>query len=94
MPTIGGAKVIGLEIESGTIEAGKKDDIIIIDTNTQHMTPIYNPYSEIVYSTNGRDVRDVIINGKIFYRDRRIITLDRDDIMNEIKRLNRRIKNS
>jgi len=58
------------------------------------MTPIYNPYSQIVYSAIGRDVRDVIINGKIFYRDRHFITLDRNDIMNEVKRLSGRIKNS
>ena len=58
------------------------------------MTPIYNQYSQIVYSANGRDVRDVIINEKIFYRNRRFITLDRDDIMNEVKRLSGRIKNS
>jgi len=94
MATIGGAKVIGLEDRIGTIEAGKKADIIIIDTNTPHMTPMYNPYSLIVYSATGGDVRDVIINGKIVYRDRRFITLDRDDIMNEVKRLSGRIKNS
>ena len=58
------------------------------------MTPIYNQYSQIVYSANGCDVRDVIINEKIFYRNRRFITLDRDDIMNEVKRLSGRIKNS
>jgi len=48
----------------------------------------------IIYSAIGRDVRDVIINGKIFCRDRYFITLDRDDIMNEVKRLSGRIKNS
>jgi 5-methylthioadenosine/S-adenosylhomocysteine deaminase len=58
------------------------------------MTPIYNPYSQIVYSGNGRDVSDIIINEKIFYRDRRFITLDRDDIMNEVKRLSELIKNN
>jgi 5-methylthioadenosine/S-adenosylhomocysteine deaminase len=94
MATIGGAKVIGLEDRIGTIEAGKKADIIIIDTNTPHMTPMYNPYSQIVYSATGGDVKDVIINGKIVYRDRRFITLDRHDIMNEVKRLSGRIKNS
>jgi len=49
MPTIGGAKVIGLEIESGTIEAGKKDDIIIIDTNTQHMTHPFTIHTQRLY---------------------------------------------
>jgi hypothetical protein len=58
------------------------------------MTPIYNLYSQIVYSGNGRDVSDIIINERIFYRDRRFITLDRDDIMNEVKRLSELIKNN
>jgi 5-methylthioadenosine/S-adenosylhomocysteine deaminase len=91
MATIGGAKVIGLEDRVGTIEAGKKADIIIIDTSTPHMTPLYNPYSQLVYSAAGGDVRDVIINGRIVYRDRRFTTLDRDEIINEVKRLARSI---
>jgi 5-methylthioadenosine/S-adenosylhomocysteine deaminase len=91
MATVGGAKVIGLEDRVGTIKAGKKADIIIIDTNTPHMTPLYNPYSQLVYSAAGGDVRDVIINGRIVYRDRRFTTLDRDELINEVKRLARSI---
>lgn len=91
MATIGGARVIGLENRVGTIEAGKRADIIIVDTNTPHMTPMYNPYSQLVYSATGGDVRDVIINGKIVYRDRRFTTLDRDEIINEVKKITRRI---
>jgi len=92
MATIGGAKVIGLEDRVGTIESGKKADIIIVDTNTPHMIPLYNPYSQLVYSANGGDVRDVLINGRIVYRDRCFTTLDRNHIMNEVKRLGQRIK--
>ena len=91
MATVGGAKVIGLEDRIGTIEPGKKADIIIVDTKTPHMTPMYNPYSQLVYSATGGDVRDVIINGKLVYRDRQFITLDRDEIMNEVKKITRRI---
>jgi len=91
MATIEGARVIGLEDEIGTIEAGKKADIIIVDTHTPHMTPMYNPYSQLVYSASGGDVRDVIINGRILYRDRRFTTLDKDEIMNEVKSLSRGI---
>ena len=91
MATIGGARVIGLEDRVGTIEAGKKADIIIVDTNTPHMTPLYNPYSQLVYSATGGDVRDVIVNGKIVYRDRQFITLERDEIMSEVRRITRRL---
>jgi len=75
----------------GTIEAGKKADIIIVDTNTPHMTPIYNPYSQLVYSATGGDVRDVIINGRVVYRDRQFTTLDSNDIMAKVKRISQRI---
>jgi len=91
MATIGGARVIGLEDNIGTIQAGKKADIIIVDANTPHMTPMYNPYSQLVYSATGGDVRDVIINGKIVYRERRFTTLDSEEIMNEVKSLSREI---
>jgi 5-methylthioadenosine/S-adenosylhomocysteine deaminase len=91
MATVEGARVIGLEDEIGTIETGKKADIIIVDTHAPHMTPMYNPYSQLVYSATGGDVRDVIINGRIVYRDRRFTTLDKDEIMNQVKSLSRRI---
>jgi len=91
MAIVGGAKVIGLENRVGTIEPGKKADIIIVDTNTPHMTPIYNPYSQLVYSATGGDVRDVIINGEIVLRERQFTTLDSDDIINKVKSLSRRI---
>ena len=91
MATTGGATVIGLENRIGTIEPGKKADIIIVDTHSPHMTPMYNPYSQLVYSATGGDVRDVIINGNIVYKDRRFTNLDSAEIMDEVKRLCRRI---
>jgi len=91
MATVGGARVIGLEDKIGTIEPGKKADIIIVDTNTPHMTPMYNPYSQLVYSATGGDVRDVIVNGKIVYRDRCFTALDRDEVINEVKKITRRL---
>lgn len=91
MATTEGAKVIGLENNIGTIEEGKKADIIIVDTYSPHMTPMYNPHSQLVYSATGGDVRDVIINGNIVYRDRRFTNLDSTEIMDEVTRLCRRI---
>ncbi len=91
MATVGGAKVIGLENRVGTIEPGKKADIIIVNTNTPHMIPIYNPYSQLVYSATGGDVRDVIINGEIVLREGQFTTLDSDDIINKVKSLSRSI---
>lgn len=92
MATHGGAQVIGLADRIGTIEVGKKADIIIVDTTPPHMIPMYNPYSQIVYSATGADVRDVIINGKIVYRDRDFTTLDRANIINEMRRISQKIQ--
>jgi len=85
MATMGGAQLIGLEHMIGSIEKGKKADIAIVSTNAPHMTPMYNPYSQIVYSATGGDVRDVIIDGRIVYRNSRFTALDTDEIMDKVQ---------
>jgi 5-methylthioadenosine/S-adenosylhomocysteine deaminase len=87
MATCGGAELIGIASSVGTIEAGKKADIILIDTNAPHMVPMYHPFSQIVYSAAGGDVRDVIINGTIVYRDRQFTALDPAEIITEVRRI-------
>jgi 5-methylthioadenosine/S-adenosylhomocysteine deaminase len=92
MATIWGAEVLGLEKDIGTIEVGKKADIIIIDLEKPHLVPLYNPFSSLVYSANGADVRDVIIDGRIIMRDRKFQNIDTDEIMAEVKSIGERIK--
>jgi 5-methylthioadenosine/S-adenosylhomocysteine deaminase len=92
MATLGGAKLMGIEDTVGTIEAGKKADIVIVDANTPHMVPMYHPFSQIVYSATGGDVRDVIINGTILYRDGQFTTLDPVEIIKEVQRIARMIR--
>jgi 5-methylthioadenosine/S-adenosylhomocysteine deaminase len=87
MATLGGAKLMGIEDTVGTIEAGKKADIIIVDADVPHMVPLYHPFSQIVYSATGGDVRDVIVNGAILYRERRFTCLDVDEIKEEVRRI-------
>jgi 5-methylthioadenosine/S-adenosylhomocysteine deaminase len=70
MATLGGAACLGLT-DVGSIEIGKKADIIMIDIS-EHMTPVNNLLSNIVYCANGNDVNDVIIDGKIIMRDKTI----------------------
>ena len=81
MATIEGAKALGLEDITGSIEVGKKADIIIVDTNKPHLTPMYNPYSHIVYAARGNDVSHSIINGQLVMEDRKLLALDLDDIL-------------
>ena len=91
MATVRGARLMARENMVGTIEKGKKADIIIISADTPHMTPMYNPYSQIVYAATGADVRDVIINGRIVYKDRQFTSLDSDEVFANIERISKEI---
>lgn len=91
MTTCKGARVIGMERTLGAIEPGKKADLIIIDMNAPHMMPMYNPYSQLVYSACGGDVRDVLVNGRILYRDRQFTELDKNEIISRVKEISQAI---
>jgi 5-methylthioadenosine/S-adenosylhomocysteine deaminase len=80
MATIGGARALHLENITGSIEQGKRADIVIVDFDGLHQTPFYNVYSHLVYATKASDVRTVIINGKTVMRDRRLLTLNENVI--------------
>ncbi len=92
MATSQGAAVLGLEKQIGTIQEGKKADIIVVDTNRPHMCPIYDPLSAMVYSAEGSDVRDVIVNGRILMRNREFQTLDAESIMDRVRKISTKIK--
>jgi 5-methylthioadenosine/S-adenosylhomocysteine deaminase len=76
MATIRGASALHLEKITGSIETGKRADIVIVDTDSLHQTPLYNVYSSLVYSTKATDVRSVIIEGKFVMKDRKLLTLN------------------
>jgi len=81
MATLGGAKVLGMEKEIGSLEVGKKADVIILELNRPHLQPVYNLPSHLVYSVTGADVRDVIIDGKLVMENRKLLTLDEELIL-------------
>ncbi|MEO7145261.1 MAG: amidohydrolase [Bryobacteraceae bacterium] len=81
MATILGARALGMEREIGSLEAGKRADVITLSLNEPHGAPIYNVLSEIVYSLKGSDVRDVMVNGRPIVRDRRMLTLDEAQVL-------------
>ena len=91
MATKGGAKAIGLESIVGSVEIGKEADIIILDAHRPHLTPMYNPLSHLVYAASGADVRDVIVSGNIVVRNRKILTIDLDDVMSQVQNLAKQI---
>ncbi|MEJ5329623.1 MAG: amidohydrolase [Desulfobaccales bacterium] len=71
-----GAKVLGLEHLVGTLSPGKAADLICLDLNRPHLTPLYDPYSHLVYAAGAADVRHVLVNGRFLLRDRRLLTLE------------------
>jgi len=81
MATIEGARALGLQDITGSLEIGKKADIIVIDTHKPHLTPIYNAVSTLVYAASGNDVTHSVINGKLVLADRKLLTLDLDEII-------------
>lgn len=85
MATIDGARVLGLSDVTGSIEPGKKADIIVIDTNKPHLVPMYNPYSHLVYSVNGNDVAATVIDGKVVMEDGKLFTMDVGKVMDDVK---------
>jgi len=85
MCTIDGAKSLGLDDTIGSLEPGKRADIIIIDTHKPHLTPMYNPISHLVYAVKGSDVATSIINGKIVMEDGRLLTMKVEDIIEDVK---------
>ena len=84
MATIEGAKVLGLENEIGTIEEGKKADIILIDLNKTHLFPINDIVTNLVYSANGADVDTVIIDGNIIMKNRVVTCIDENKLYDKI----------
>ena len=92
MATIGGAKALHMEDRIGSLEAGKLADVIIIDTKSLNMQPIYDPYSAIVYSMLPGDVKTTIINGKIIMENRKIKTYDVEKARKDLKSLEKTVR--
>jgi 5-methylthioadenosine/S-adenosylhomocysteine deaminase len=80
MATIGGARALHLEDSIGSIETGKRADIVIVGFTELHQTPFYNVYSSLVYATKSNDVETVVINGKLVMNNRRLLTLNENAI--------------
>ena len=76
MATIGGAHVLNMADKIGTLEVGKRADVIVIDLKDPKTQPVYSVESAIVYAADGANVRDTICDGKILMRDRKVLTID------------------
>ena len=85
LATINGARALGLENSIGSIETGKIADLTFIKKNQVHSIPYENIYSKLVYSTQSSDVEHVMINGKWILRDKQLITIDENKILDSLE---------
>jgi 5-methylthioadenosine/S-adenosylhomocysteine deaminase len=94
MATMGGARALGLEREIGSLEAGKRADMISVGLDQPHAAPLYEPVSQLVYALKASDVRDVMVNGKLVVRDRQLLTLDLKQILAKAEEFQAKVKAS
>jgi 5-methylthioadenosine/S-adenosylhomocysteine deaminase len=94
LATIGGALALHMEKEVGSLEAGKKADLILLRADAPHAVPMYDLYSHIVYALKASDVETVVIAGRIVMRDRRLLTLNEAEILARASEYAARVKAS
>ena len=87
----GGAIVLGVEDKVGCLELGKKADIIGLDLDKPHLTPLYNIYSHVVYAASAADVTLSVINGRVVMRNRELLTLDVERVMADVRAIAKKI---
>jgi 5-methylthioadenosine/S-adenosylhomocysteine deaminase len=94
MATIRGARALGLDNEIGSIESGKRADLIMVRISQPNAVPLYDPISQIVYALKASDVRDVMVNGKPVVRDAKILTLNQQLVLQKAEEYRAKIKAS
>ena len=92
MATRNGARALGLGDRIGELAPGKWADCIVVDFNQAHLTPLYEPVSHLVYSVRGGDVRHAVIHGRLVMENRRILTLDVEEVMGHVRDIARIIR--
>ena len=92
LATIGGARALGMETIIGSLEAGKRADVITVSISSARQTPMYDPVSHLVYVTRGDDVRTTIVNGKVLMKDRQVRTLDRGRVIADANALAQKVR--
>ncbi len=92
LATIGGARALGMSDVIGSLEAGKRADVITVSMSAARQTPLYDPVSHLVYVTRGDDVRTTIVDGKILMRGGKVLTLDAPSVIANANRLAARVR--
>ena len=94
MATLGGARALGMEDRIGSLEPGKRADLVVVGLDEPRLHPLFDPVSHLVYVAKGADVRDVVVEGRVIMRDRRVLTLDEKAVVAEADRLRDQVRRS
>ncbi|WP_327169466.1 amidohydrolase [Streptomyces subrutilus] len=87
MATVEGARALGLGDRLGSLETGKRADLIVLDANRPHLTPRHDPWSMLAYAAQASDVRDTVVDGRVLMRDRVLTTLDERAVLADLEAL-------
>jgi cytosine/adenosine deaminase-related metal-dependent hydrolase len=91
MATIGGARALNIDDITGSIEVGKKADVVIIETQSVNMCPIYDYYSVLVYSANPSNVDTLLVNGEVLVKNKQLVKQDFKEIKSDLLQLQEKI---
>jgi 5-methylthioadenosine/S-adenosylhomocysteine deaminase len=94
MATIDGARALHMETEIGSLEAGKKADLVLIRLSEPNAVPMYDIYAQIAYSLKSSDVEDVVIGGRVVMRDRKLLTVDEPAVIEKARQYGAAVKKS
>ncbi len=94
MATLGGARALGMEDRIGSLEAGKRADLVVVAVDAARLHPLYDPVSHLVYAAKGADVRHVVVEGKVVVRDRKVLTLDEAAVIAEADKIRAQVLKS
>jgi len=91
MATIDGAKALHMEKEIGSLEAGKKADVIVISLNEPHAVPMYDVYAQLAYALKGSDVETVVIGGRVVMREHQVLTVKEDEVFAKAREYQKKV---
>jgi 5-methylthioadenosine/S-adenosylhomocysteine deaminase len=91
LATRGSAQVLGLEGQVGALSPGLKADVVVLDLDQPHLTPLYDPYSHLVYAAGGGDVQTVVVHGRVVVKDRQVLSFDLEETLAKTRELAREL---
>jgi 5-methylthioadenosine/S-adenosylhomocysteine deaminase len=92
MATIDGARALHMEKEIGSLEAGKKADLVLMSLDEPNAVPMYDVYAQIAYALKGSDVETVVIGGRVVMRDRKLLTVDEPKVLDKAREYGKSVK--